>query len=126
MRVFNICAFTAVVLCAAVAAQGEDTIGQKIGRTVDQAVNQVQLGFEEARNTVNRLSIEGRVYARLHWDKALQDASISVEAGKDGAATLRGTVPSESAKAKAEQLTNDTIGVERVANELQIHPASIK
>jgi len=66
--------------------------------------------------------VEGRVYARLHWDKALQDASISVDVGKDGLATLHGTVPNEATKAKAEQLADDTVGVQRVANELSIQP----
>ena len=64
----------------------------------------------------------GRVYARLHWDKALYVASISVDVGKDGNTTLRGTVADERAKAKAEQLTGDTVGVQRVVNELKIQP----
>ena len=126
MRVFSISTLSIVLLCATIGAQGEDTIGQKIGRKVDQAVNQVQQTFEEARNAVNRLSVEGRVYARLHWDKALQDASISVDVSKDGVATLHGTLPNDAAKVKAEQLTNDTVGVERVANELQALPSAAK
>ncbi len=126
MRVFTISALSAILFFAAVTVQGEDTLGQKIGRKVDQAVNQVQQTFEEARNAVNRLGVEGRVYARLHWDKALQDASISVDVSKDGVATLHGTVANDAAKVKAEKLTNDTVGVDRVANDLQIVPPTTK
>ena len=69
------------------------------------------------------MGVEGRVYARLHWDKALYGASISVDAGKDARITLRGTVLDAKARAKAEQLAGDTVGVQRVVNELKIRPA---
>jgi hypothetical protein len=39
--------------------------------------------FEAARASVDRLSVQGRVYARLCWDKALNNAAISVDVGKD-------------------------------------------
>jgi osmotically-inducible protein OsmY len=126
MRVFSLIAVSVILICAAVAVQAEDTIGQKIGRKVNQAVSQVQQSFEDARNAVNRLSVEGRVYARLHWDKALQDASVSVDVTNDGVATLHGSVPNDAAKTKAEQLTNDTVGIQRVVNELQIVAAAAK
>jgi hyperosmotically inducible periplasmic protein len=122
MRFFTTTVVAAFCLCAVVAVQGQDGIGERIGRGVDQAVDQVRQGFEEARKDVERLSIAGRVYARLHWDKALQDAAISVDVGKDGIATLHGSVANEPSKAKAEQLTNDTVGVQRVVNDLQIAP----
>jgi len=126
MRFIITSSVTAALLCATFAVKGEDSIGEKIGRTVDQAVDQMRQGYEEARKAVDRLSIEGRVYARLHWDKALHDASISVDVGNDGVATIRGSVPNEPAKAKAEHLTNDTVGVQRVLNELQITPPAGK
>jgi hyperosmotically inducible periplasmic protein len=122
MRFIITSCVAAALLFAAFAVEGEDGVGERIGRTVDQAVDQVRQGFEEARKAVDRLSIQGRVYARLHWDKTLNDAPVSVEVGNDGVATIRGTVPNEPAKAKAEQLTNETVGVQRVVNELQIMP----
>jgi osmotically-inducible protein OsmY len=115
------------------AASAQEGTGEQAGKKVDEAIERlregakdvagrVREGFEEARRKVDRLNVAGRVYARLHWDKALQDASISVDVGKDGLATLHGTVPNEQAKAKAEQLANDTVGVERVVNEMNIQP----
>ncbi len=131
MRFFAMSVLAAILLCIPVAAGGEDNTGEQIGRKVDRAVdklgegakdvmNQVRRGFEEARNAVDRLSIEGRVYARLHWDKALHESTFSVDVGRDGVTTIRGTVPSDPAKAKAERLASETVGVERVVNELQI------
>ena len=121
----------AFFFCPAGAVQGQEGTGQQIGKQVDQAVERLREGakdvaskvreeFEAARASVDRLSVAGRVYARLHWDKALHNASISVEVRKDGSTTLRGTVPSEKAKVKAGQITDDTVGVERVVNELKV------
>jgi hyperosmotically inducible periplasmic protein len=69
------------------------------------------------------MGVQARVYARLHWDKALNDAAISVEVQKGGLITLRGTVADRSAKTKAAELTRDTVGVERVVDDLKIVPA---
>jgi hyperosmotically inducible periplasmic protein len=119
------------VIAEVVAQEGT---GQRIGKKVDQAIGQlreeakdvagkVKNGFEEARASVDRLGVEGRVYARLHSDKALNGASISVDVGKDGNATLRGTVPNEAAKVKADQLAADTVGVQRVVNDVTVQPS---
>jgi len=106
--------------------QGQEGAGEQVGKKVDQTIGEIQEGakkiIDDARASVERMSVEGRVYARLHWDKALQGALISVDVAKDGDTTLRGTVPNEKAKAKAEQLAGDTVGVQRVANELKVQP----
>ena len=124
-----------VVLCVIVSAvvQGQEGTGEQVGKKVDKTVDElregakivagrVQKGIEDVRASVERLGVEGRVYARLHWDKALHGASVSVDVDKDGNTTLRGTVLDEKAKAKAEQLAGDTVGVQRVVNELKIQP----
>jgi len=124
-----------VVFCLGAACEGQEGAGERIGKKADQAaeqlregakdvVGQIQIGFEKARALIDRFGVEGRVYARLHWDKALNNASISIEVGKDGTTTLRGAVSDATAKAKAEQLAGDTVGVQRVVNELAIQPAA--
>jgi osmotically-inducible protein OsmY len=103
----------------------QERLGRAIGEfkeTTKDLRHQVREGFESVRDSIDRMSTEGRVYARLRWDKALSDATISVDVDKDGVTVLRGTVPSESAKRRAEQLAVDTIGVERVTNELKVVP----
>jgi osmotically-inducible protein OsmY len=132
-RIITTGSLITLCLLAAVASQSQETTGQRIGEKVDEAIGrfregatdvagQVRKAWEEARTKVEHLGVEGRVYARLHWDKALHDASISVEVSKDGGTTLRGTVPNAQAKVKAEQLAGDTVGVERVVNELAVQP----
>ena len=70
------------------------------------------------------MSLHGRVYARLHWDKGLAGTNIETEVSEHGLTTLRGTVPDSKAKAKALQLANDTVGVTQVVDALTIGPAS--
>ena len=67
------------------------------------------------------MGVQSRVYSRLHWDKDLNDAKIDLEF-KDGTATLRGTVKTVKAKAKAVELARDTVGVDRVVDQLTIEP----
>ncbi len=139
MRLLSFSALgSVVVLCfMAVGVQGQEGTGERIGKKADQAIDQlreeakdvagqIKTGFEKARALVDRLGVEGRVYARLHWDKTLNNAAISVDVGKDGTTTLRGTVSDDRAKAKAEQLAGDTVGVQRVLNNLAVEPPAAK
>lgn len=111
----------------------KETLGQQVDRAVEQLRQesrewgqQIREGVEQMRARVERMGVAARVYARLRWDKALVDAAVSVDVEKDGVATLSGTVPSEPAKAKAETLANDTVGVERVVNHLEVKPPQAK
>jgi len=68
------------------------------------------------------MGIESRVYGRIHWDKALNDATIELTATEDGVITLNGTVADSKAKAKAVELTKDTVGVIKVVDQLAVRP----
>jgi osmotically-inducible protein OsmY len=68
------------------------------------------------------MGIEGRVYARLHWDKNLAGSKIELAAPKPGVIALNGTVGDAKAKAKAVELTTDTVGVTEVMDNLTIVP----
>jgi hypothetical protein len=103
------------------------SIGQRIDRAVGQLRDeakdigdQLREGFEQARASVDRMGITARVYARLHWDKALSGASVTVDIQKGGKAILTGTVPTPTAKSKAGSLAEDTVGVAEVENRLQV------
>jgi hyperosmotically inducible periplasmic protein len=80
--------------------------------------------YARARDAVHNMGVEGRVYGRLHWDKALQGAKIDLHARKEGVIVLSGTVADARAKAKALELTNDTVGVVEVVDELKLASAS--
>jgi hyperosmotically inducible protein len=100
-------------------------IGEKIDeaaavlrRDVDRAGDAVREQFHKVKTSINAMGIEGRVYGRLRWDKALDGASIDVAAARDGTVTLTGTVADAPARAKAVRLAADTVGVTRVVDQL--------
>lgn len=108
---------------------GKD-IGQKIDRAVQEGREQakdlsenLKQGWERAQVGVESLGLRGRVYARLHWDKILGGAAIDIDAAEGGVVTLKGSVPTAEAKTRAGDLARETVGVERVVDELKIEPA---
>jgi hypothetical protein len=64
-------------------------------------------------------SLEGRVLARLRWDKNLAGAQIQVHL-KGEVVELRGTVISQEQKQRAVQLAETTAGVEHVSDLLSV------
>jgi osmotically-inducible protein OsmY len=115
-------------------AQDPSTI-DKIKAKAGDAVNSVKKGaanageaikdkFAKTKDSVLAMEIEHRVYARLHWDKALVGSKIELAAPKLGVIALNGTVTDEKAKNKAFELTQDTVGVVEVQNHLVIGTAT--
>ena len=113
----------------------EPGAGQKVGEKVDGAVQDIKSGlrkagsaakeqFARARTSVNNMGVESRVYGRIHWDKSLNDALIELSAGEDGVITLDGTVANAKAKVRAVELARETVGVNRVVDQLAIRPAT--
>jgi hypothetical protein len=105
-----------------------------IGNTVDGVVQGIKRGaiatsetlqeqYQRARNSVHDMSVQARVYSRLHWDKDLANEKIDVEL-KGGIAILHGSVKTIRAKAKAIELAQDTVGVERVDEHLKVDSAA--
>lgn len=129
-------ALTAMMLAGGPALAQQDRQDQKgsaqrAGEKIDQAIQEIKKGVQDigdtvhdrwvrAKASVENMGVESRIYGRLHWDKALRDAKIDLEV-RDGVATLRGEVPDASARAKAVQLANDTVGVNRVDDRLTVH-----
>ncbi|HEV3164652.1 MAG TPA: BON domain-containing protein, partial [Isosphaeraceae bacterium] len=104
-------AISSVLLCAALtsgtcAAQEQNPpsdsqkgTGQKVGEKIDEAIRDIKQGVDEvsesvrerfarARESVNTMGVESRVYGRLHWDKDLNKAKIDLEVRQGGVATL--------------------------------------
>jgi len=106
-------------------------VGKKVGERVDEVVKSIKRGARSASETlreqyartqasIHSMGVEGRIYGRLHWDKALNGSKIDLSVDKDGVATLRGSVTDTTAKTKAVELTRDTVGVVRVKDELTV------
>lgn len=129
-------ALTALMLTAGTTLAPQDAPDQKggaverAGQRIDQAIKDVKKGVQgitesvqerwaHAKTAVENMGVEGRIYGRLHWDKALRDARLDIEV-KDGVAILRGEVPDGAARVKAAELALDTVGVSRVDDQLTI------
>ncbi|MBX9584418.1 MAG: BON domain-containing protein [Gemmataceae bacterium] len=78
---------------------------------VDNPVGALRRGLPER--------VEDRVAARLAADKRLQGVDFAVSAD-GGAVTLRGVVPDAAARRKAVALAENTVGVEKVTDELAV------
>jgi osmotically-inducible protein OsmY len=102
-------------------------IKAKVGSAVDSlkkgatsAEEAIRQQFSKAKNAVVNMGVEGRVYSRLHWDKALATSKIELSAPRPGVIALSGTVADAKAKAKALELTMDTVGVTEVVDHLTV------
>jgi osmotically-inducible protein OsmY len=96
-----------------------DSAAQSIKKGARRAADAVKDQYHRAQESVHNLGEHGRVYSRLHWDKNLQGAKIEITV-KGTVATLAGTVPDAKAKAKALELTQDTVGITDVVDHLTV------
>lgn len=99
-----------------------DAVGRDVRGGLDRAGQEVKGQFAAARGAVQGMGVEARAYSRLHWDKALNDATIDLAAGADGVVTLKGSVATAQAKARAVELARDTVGVTSVVDQLAVRP----
>jgi hyperosmotically inducible protein len=95
-------------------------LGEKIDRGLSQLSTELSQAWADVRKSIERMGVQGRVYGRLHWDKALENANMEITVRDNQAVILSGTVANGAAKQKAEELARDTVGVTTVVNELTI------
>src|SRR6185436_16717767 len=95
-------------------------IGEKIDRGLNQIGAELSQAWSDVRKSVERMGVQGRVYGRLHWDKALESATLDIDVRDGQVVVLKGQVASANARQKAEQLARDTLGVGSVVNELTV------
>ena len=119
----------AAVVCSlagslALQVPAEDGVGEQIGKKVDKGVNAVVSGLQKewalARQSIEKMGVQGRVYGRLHWDKSLESSALEVEIRDGKVAVLKGRVPTIEAKQRAVELARDTVGVNSVIDELTL------
>ncbi|AMV40277.1 BON domain-containing protein [Planctomyces sp. SH-PL62] len=105
-----------------------DEAGRSLRQGLERGFNRtkeaVRETFETTRAKVNDMSIEARVYGRLHWDKQLETSAFELSSEAQGIVTLRGSVPSVEAKKHAVDLAAETVGVTRVVDQLAVQTAT--
>ncbi|HEY0879577.1 MAG TPA: BON domain-containing protein [Zeimonas sp.] len=103
-----------------------DSSGSIAEKTVDTARASAETASESLRSAgvaVTNASITAAVKAELMKEPSLSAMSIDVDTSGDGRVTLSGSVRSEDARQRAEQLARATEGVTSVRNELEVRPA---
>ncbi len=114
---------TAVKLPAQESEEGfAERLGERLDRGVEQLGRRLQKSWAEIRQSVDELSVQGRVYGRLRWDKALSGETIDIDVQKENVVVLSGMVADEAARQKAVKLAEDTVGVREVVDRLQLAP----
>jgi BON domain len=120
------CLAAVLLICCGCNKNDSEHLG-RVGHTLGNRFHEMLAGREDSlaaswqaiRGNWNEGALDVRVQARLHWDKDLADQTIKVST-EDGIVTLRGKVASDSQKQAAVRIAQETIGVERVEDELEI------
>jgi len=117
-------AVSVLVVCGALSAVGQqkdsDSLGDKFDRGVRDVESKLRETWGDVKKATHRMTVNGRVYARLYWDKSLTDATIKIEAKDAGVVVLKGTVPSADARRRAVELCQSTVGVHDTIDELAV------
>jgi hypothetical protein len=99
-------------------------VGERVGESVDRGLSRLgeklRRGWADIRRSVDELTVQGRVYGRLHWDKALASAPIEISVQNENIVTLTGAAPDESARHTAVMLAENTVGVSKVIDHLTV------
>ncbi len=127
VRSFAILGLVALGFAVASAQQPGGGTAEKIGEQIDRGLGRLGAELSEAwsdvRKGVEKMGVQGRVYGRLHWDKELNGAKLDIAVKDSSTVVLTGSVPTEAAKVKAEELARDTLGVSQVVNQLGVAQA---
>ena len=94
-------------------------IAKKVQVRAEAVTGDVKNSAANSWQGVGEFGIEGRVAARLRWDRSLADAKIEVSA--NGAIVeLKGSVRDAAQKRRALDLAESTEGVDRVSDNLEL------
>jgi len=101
-------------------SNGSAQTGEQIGEFIDRGLERVRHTWGEIRHSIDELGVQGRVYGRLRWDKALAETRIDITVEDQEVVVLSGLVKDEETRQKAIKLAEDTVGVAEVIDRLQI------
>ncbi len=111
---------TAIDATADAAKKTQGAVQKGVGKAeqgVGKAADKTSEAVGKAGDKLGDTAVSTRVEAGFGGENLLQNTAIDVET-TNRVVTLRGTVASEAAKAKAEEIARSTEGVTRVVNQL--------
>jgi hypothetical protein len=101
-------------------------IGARLGTKVDMltggAESRLANGWKAVRANLDDMALDTRVSARLLWDKEMEGSHVQVQAS-DGEIILQGTVRDLVQKKRATLLSETTVGVDKVTDNLEVQAA---
>ena len=107
------------------------TFGYRLRRSMSSLALVAALGAapalaneSEVGNVLSESALTAEVKARLMADELTRGININVDSN-DGMVTLRGTVPSEAAREKAEEIVMSVDGAATVTNNLVANPQTV-
>jgi hyperosmotically inducible periplasmic protein len=120
-------ALSAAVLSLALAASSsyaQDGPLRRAGRALDQTGKNIRstVETEVARGqiTAQERDVLNRVGKRIDWDKKLAGSTLRVEVQPGGVVILQGSVLSNAAKLRVVDLTENTVGVTSVIDQVAV------
>jgi osmotically-inducible protein OsmY len=94
-------------------------VAEKVEHLAGGAQGKLASGLQAVRADLDETAVDTRVSARLRWDKDLQTCQIRVQVA-DGVAELAGTVATLTQRRRAVELTESTIGIQKVNDSLEV------
>jgi hyperosmotically inducible protein len=104
------------------AKKAKEALQTGVGKTeegVGKAADKTSNAVSKAGDKMSDTSVTTRVKAGFSGEQLLKDTAIAVET-TDHIVTLRGTVASDAAKARAAEIARTTDGVTRVVNQIEV------
>jgi len=101
--------------------EGAEKVGEKTKEGAEKVGDKTKAGVSKAGEEITDGWITSRVHSKFVGENLLKDSDINVDTN-DHVVTLKGTVMSAAAKARAETEAKEVEGVRRVVNQLTIGP----
>lgn len=103
---------------AATSENTDSSWQQSAGEAVRNAEAATEKAYNQLARNVQNVSLEAKIMAVLHENKATRDADVRVTAD-NGIVTLTGNVPSAQSAARVQDIVASVYGVKSVNNDLK-------
>ena len=108
--------------------EARQQVADEARKELDAAKNELRIREQALREAESHVGLKATdaalfrsVQRRLLDDQELEDLAIAAEAAK-GVVTLRGTVPDQETRVRAEEIAGETPGVVAVENQIEVVP----